>query len=108
MTFELGTDINMAQVLVQNRVAIAEPSLPEQVKNIGVTTKKRAADILLAVSLYSEDNPATGRPAKTTCRKIGRKERASDRAVGISAFLEAFPDQRTPLLDAGLEFGPWR
>jgi multidrug efflux pump len=62
VTFELGTDINMAQVLVQNRVAIAEPALPDQVKNIGVTTKKQAANILLAVSLYSADNPETGRP----------------------------------------------
>jgi multidrug efflux pump len=62
VTFEIGTDINMAQVLVQNRVAIAEPSLPEAVKNIGVTVKKRSPDILLAISLYSEDNPATGRP----------------------------------------------
>ena len=62
VTFEIGTDINMAQVLVQNRVAIAEPSLPDVVRAIGVTTKKRSADILLCISLYSEDNPATGRP----------------------------------------------
>lgn len=62
VTFEIGTDVNMAQVLVQNRVAIAQPSLPDVVKNIGVTTKKRSADILLAISLYSEDNPATGKP----------------------------------------------
>jgi multidrug efflux pump subunit AcrB len=62
VTFEIGTDINMAQVLVQNRVAIAQPSLPDVVKSIGVTTKKQAADILLAVSLYSEDDPETGRP----------------------------------------------
>ncbi len=62
VTFEIGTDVNMAQVLVQNRVAIATPALPDVVKNIGVTTKKRSPDILLAVSLYSEDDPATGRP----------------------------------------------
>src|SRR5918912_1977867 len=62
VTFALGTDVNMAQVLVQNRVAIAEPSLPDVVRSIGVTTKKRSQDILLAISLYSEDNPATGRP----------------------------------------------
>ena len=62
VTFEIGADINMAQVLVQNRVAIAQPSLPDVVKNIGVTTKKQAADILLAISLYSEDNPETGQP----------------------------------------------
>src|SRR6516162_6856697 len=62
VTFEIGTDINMAQVLTQNRVAIAEPSLPDVVRSIGVTTKKRSQDILLAISLYSEDNPATGQP----------------------------------------------
>src|SRR5215831_7961195 len=62
VTFELGTDVNMAQVLVQNRVAIAEPTLPDVVRTIGVTTKKRSPDILLGISLYSEDNPETGRP----------------------------------------------
>ncbi|HEV3255301.1 MAG TPA: efflux RND transporter permease subunit, partial [Gemmataceae bacterium] len=62
VTFALGTDVNMAQVLVQNRVAIAEPTLPDVVRAIGVTVKKQSPDILLAVSLYSEDNPETGRP----------------------------------------------
>jgi multidrug efflux pump subunit AcrB len=62
VTFELGTDVNMAQVLVQNRVAIAEPTLPDVVRTIGVTTKKRSPDILLGISLYSDDNPETGRP----------------------------------------------
>ncbi len=62
VTFDLGTDINMAQVLVQNRVAIAEPTLPDVVRTIGVVTKKRSPDILLGISLYSEDNPETGRP----------------------------------------------
>src|SRR6266516_3591565 len=62
VTFELGTNVNMAQVLVQNRVAIAEPTLPDVVRTIGVTTKKRSPDILLGISLYSEDNPETGRP----------------------------------------------
>src|SRR5713226_7303660 len=60
--FELGTNVNMAQVLVQNRVAIAEPTLPDVVRAIGVSTKKRAPDVLLGISLYSEDNPETGRP----------------------------------------------
>src|ERR1700726_3850274 len=62
VTFALGTDINMAQVLVQNRVAIAQPVLPDVVKAVGVTVKKRSPDILLVVNLYSEENPATGRP----------------------------------------------
>src|SRR6202030_1193294 len=62
VTFEIGTNVNMAQVLVQNRVAIAEPTLPDVVRTIGVSTKKRSPDVLLGISLYSEDNPETGRP----------------------------------------------
>src|SRR5438445_5101254 len=62
VTFALGTDINMAQVLVQNRVAIAQPTLPDIVKAIGVTVKKRSPDILLVVNLYADDDPATGQP----------------------------------------------
>ncbi len=62
VTFALGTDVNMAQVLVQNRVAIAAPTLPDVVKAIGVTVKKRSADILLIVNLYSENDQETGRP----------------------------------------------
>src|SRR4051794_20422809 len=63
VTFELGTDLNMAQVLVQNRVAIAAPVLPDVVKATGVVVKKRSPDILLVVNLYAEDDPATGKPA---------------------------------------------
>src|SRR5262249_1302276 len=62
VTFQLGTDINIAQVLVQNRVAIAQPTLPDWVKAICVTIKKRAPDILLVVNLYSEEDPEKGRP----------------------------------------------
>src|SRR5215218_9326987 len=62
VTFALGTDVNMAQVLVQNRVAIAQPTLPDTVRAIGVTVRKRSPDILLVVNLYSEDDPETGRP----------------------------------------------
>jgi multidrug efflux pump len=62
VTFELGTDVNIAQVLVQNRVAIALPQLADVVKATGVIVKKRSPDILLVVNLYSEDDPATGRP----------------------------------------------
>ncbi len=62
VAFELGTNVNNAQVLVQNRVAIAVPTLPDVVKAIGVTTKKRSPDILLGISLYSDTNPETGKP----------------------------------------------
>src|SRR5438874_4033906 len=62
VTFALGTDIDMAQVRLQNRVAIALPTVPAEVRTIGVTVKKRSPDILLVVNLISEDDPGTGRP----------------------------------------------
>lgn len=62
VTFKLGTDVNMAQVLVQNRVAIAEPSLPDVVRTIGVSVRKRSPDLLLVFALGSENDPQTGKP----------------------------------------------
>ena len=53
VTFEVGTDIDMATVLVQNRVSMAEPKLPEEVKREGITTKKKSTAIVLMVSLFS-------------------------------------------------------
>lgn len=55
VTFEIGTDLDDAQVLVQNRVAIAEPQLPEEVRRQGVTVKKQSTNILLVISLTSKD-----------------------------------------------------
>ena len=55
ITFKLGTDLDKAQVLVQNRVAIAQPRLPEDVRRIGVTTLKSSPDLLLVVHLLSPD-----------------------------------------------------
>jgi multidrug efflux pump len=55
VTFKLGTDLNSAQVLVQNRVAIAVPTLPQDVQRIGVTTKKQSPDITMVVHLVSPD-----------------------------------------------------
>ena len=53
VTFELGTDLDTAQVLVQNRVSVAQAKLPEEVKRIGVTTKKKSPSILMCVNLVS-------------------------------------------------------
>jgi hydrophobe/amphiphile efflux-1 (HAE1) family protein len=53
ITFRLGTDLDKAQVLVQNRVAIAQPRLPEDVRRIGVTTLKSSPDLLMVVHLLS-------------------------------------------------------
>ncbi len=55
VTFEVGTDLDMAAVLVQNRVAIAQPALPEEVIRLGVSTKKQSTNILLIASLYSPE-----------------------------------------------------
>jgi multidrug efflux pump len=55
VTFEIGTDVNIAQVLVQNRVALALPQLPQQVQLEGVNTKKSSPQILLAINLISPD-----------------------------------------------------
>jgi multidrug efflux pump len=56
VTFELGTNLDTAQVLVQNRVSVAEAKLPEEVKRIGVTTKKKSPSILLCVNIISPDS----------------------------------------------------
>ncbi|QDT31521.1 efflux RND transporter permease subunit [Thalassoglobus polymorphus] len=55
VTFKLGTNLDDAQVLVQNRVAVAESRLPEQVRQIGITTKKQIPDMLMVVHLNSPD-----------------------------------------------------
>ncbi|MCG6907270.1 MAG: multidrug efflux RND transporter permease subunit [Desulfobacteraceae bacterium] len=55
VSFEVGTDLDMAQVLVQNRVSLAEPTLPEEVVRQGINTKKKSTNILLLASLFSPD-----------------------------------------------------
>ena len=55
VTFELGTNLDIAQVQVQNRVAIAQPRLPSDVRNIGVTVAKASPDLMMVVHLYSPD-----------------------------------------------------
>jgi hydrophobe/amphiphile efflux-1 (HAE1) family protein len=55
VSFELGTNLDIAQVQVQNRVAIAQPRLPADVRNIGVTVTKASPDLMMVVHLYSPD-----------------------------------------------------
>ena len=55
VTFKLGTDLDIAQVLTQNRVAIAEARLPEEARRLGVTTQKESPDLLMVAFLFSED-----------------------------------------------------
>lgn len=56
VTFGIGTDVDAAQVLVQNRVSIAEPRLPEAVRRLGVTTKKSSPDLMMVIHLVSPDS----------------------------------------------------
>ena len=55
VTFDIGVNLDIAQVQVQNRVAIATPRLPQQVQQIGVVVAKSSPDILMVVNLYSPD-----------------------------------------------------
>ncbi|WP_425638235.1 efflux RND transporter permease subunit [Algoriphagus yeomjeoni] len=55
VTFEVGTDINIATLDVQNRVSIAEPSLPEAVRRLGVTVRKRNPSIMMVLSITSPE-----------------------------------------------------
>ena len=55
VTFALGTNLDIAQVLVQNRVAVAEPRLPEEVRRIGVTVRKNSPDLMMVIHLSSPD-----------------------------------------------------
>src|SRR6266849_6627117 len=56
VSFELGTNLDIAQVQVQNRTATALPRLPNDVRNIGVTVNKASPDLMMVVHLYSPDD----------------------------------------------------
>ncbi|HEY4263212.1 MAG TPA: efflux RND transporter permease subunit, partial [Schlesneria sp.] len=56
VTFKHGVDLNMAQVLVQNRVALAQPVLPSLVQRRGVMVKKKSPSVLMIVNLFSPDD----------------------------------------------------
>ncbi|MBY0588043.1 efflux RND transporter permease subunit, partial [bacterium] len=56
VTMEIGTDLDDAQVMIQNRLALAEPQLPEEVKRQGITVKKQSTNIILVIALTAIDN----------------------------------------------------
>jgi HAE1 family hydrophobic/amphiphilic exporter-1 len=60
ITFDIGTDLDTAQILVQNRVAIAEPFLPDDVRRQGVTVKKQSSNIVLVISVTSPNSTYDG------------------------------------------------
>src|SRR5207248_1840339 len=64
VTFKLGTDLNIAQVLVQNRVSLAQPILPQLVQRGGISVNKKSPSILMIVNLLSKIDPDTGKPMR--------------------------------------------
>src|SRR5437588_3525699 len=59
VTFQNGSDLNISQVLVQNRVSLAEPILPDLVKRRGISVKKKSPNVLMIVNLFATDNNRT-------------------------------------------------
>src|SRR5271170_5902190 len=59
VTFEPGSDLNISQVLVQNRESLAEPILPDLVKRRGISVKKKSPNVLLIVNLFSTNENKT-------------------------------------------------
>jgi multidrug efflux pump subunit AcrB len=59
VTFKPGSDLNISQVLVQNRESLAEPILPDLVKRRGISVKKKSPNVLMIVNLFSRDNSRT-------------------------------------------------
>ena len=75
VTFRIGTDLNVAQMLTQNRVQDALPRLPEDVQRLGVQVRKSTPSILLAVHMYSPDE-IPGRTLPLELRHIACQRRA--------------------------------
>src|ERR671939_1169176 len=59
VTFQPGSDLNISQVLVQNRESLAEPILPDLVKRRGISVKKKSSNVLMIVNLLSTDQNRT-------------------------------------------------
>src|SRR5438093_3297145 len=61
VTFKPGSDLNISQVLVQNRESLAEPILPDLVKRRGISVKKKSPNVLMIVNLFSKDGSQAAR-----------------------------------------------
>ena len=88
ITFEIGTDLDMANVLVQNRVAAAEPGLPEDVKRQGVTTKKKSNETTLFIAVYSPGEQLDALRAALAQRDLSA---SPGPAVRVGQQSEAYP-----------------
>ena len=82
VTFDLGTNLDIAQVQVQNRVATALPRLPADVRNIGVTVAKASSDLMMVVHMLSPDKSRTSCSSPTTPRLRSRMRSPALTGVG--------------------------
>ena len=87
VTFEPGTDLNLSQVLVQNRVALAQPVLPDLVQRTGVSVKKKSPGMLMIVNLYSPDGSRDNLYLSNYATIQMRDELSRINGVGDIAFL---------------------
>ncbi|TWT85482.1 Efflux pump membrane transporter BepE [Posidoniimonas polymericola] len=82
VTFAIGVDLDMATVLVQNRVAVAEPKLPEDVRRQGITTKKQSTQILQFIALTSPDKSVSALDLSNYATRFIRDELSRIDGVG--------------------------
>src|SRR5207302_5770497 len=87
VTFKPGTDLNIAQVLVQNRESLAEPILPDLVKRRGISVKKKSPNVLLIVNLFSTDSSRTSLELSNYATIQIRDELSRLRGVGDVTYL---------------------
>ncbi|HYF07928.1 MAG TPA: efflux RND transporter permease subunit, partial [Acetobacteraceae bacterium] len=97
VTFRQGTDVDQAQVLVQNRVAVAEPRLPEEVRRLGITVRKASPDLLMVVHMTSPDGSRTPEYVSNyaTLNIRDRLARLDDRS-GFSTLVKPILDHPVP------------
>jgi multidrug efflux pump subunit AcrB len=87
VTFKPGSDLNISQVLVQNRESLAEPVLPDLVKRRGISVKKKSPNILMIVNLFSEDSSRTNLELSNYATIQIRDELSRLRGVGDVTYL---------------------
>jgi hypothetical protein len=99
-TFKIGTDLDAAQVLVQNRVAIAVPRLPQEVQRLGVVTRKTSPDFLMVVNLQSPDGSLPrdyiSNYALTQVRRLARLDGVGDVQLLAARLCDARVDRSCP------------
>src|SRR5438105_12702541 len=87
VTFKPGTDLNIAQVLVQNREALAEPRLPDLVKRRGIAVKKKSPNVLMIVNFFSPDGSRNDRELSNFATTQIRDELSRLAGVGDITYL---------------------